>query len=343
MRREIGLRDPLAFAGRVELHPIESDVLRGNALGDPHQRELPVYLPPGAEAGDRRYPVIFVLAGLTGRGHKMLGTERWKPGLVLRYDRLVDAGEAAPAILVLPDCFTRYGGSQYVNSSAVGRYEDHVVQELVPYVDRTFRVLDGRRGVVGKSSGGFGALHLAMHHPGLFAACASISGDCCFEYCFGSELLPALRGLVAHDMDPLKFWTAFEESHELSGDDHAVVNVLCMSACYSPNPDSALGFDLPMDLDTGARKGGVWKRWLAFDPVHACEEHAAALRTLEWLHLECGLADQFHLQWGLRVLARRLDELGVPFAHEEHEGSHFGLDDRQLAVIAGAAERLADG
>lgn len=345
--REVGLLGPVSFHGRVEVHPVESEVLRDNALGDPRVRELPVYLPPGvgpAHDGDGgRFPVIWILAGLTSNGRKYFETHPWKRSVVARFDDAVAKGKVEPAILVVPDCFTTLGGSQYVNSSAVGRYEDHLVEELVPYVDAAFPVLEGRRGVVGVSSGGFGALHLAMHHPGLFQAAASISGDAWFEGCFGNELLPALRGLALHDFDPAKFLAAFAETHELRGDGHAVLNVLAMSACYSPNPASPLGYDLPMDLETGERDDDVWERWLAFDPLRACEEHTEALRGLELLHLEAGLQDEFHLQWGTRRLAKRLEELGVPCTHEEHPAGHMGLDPRYDPLLARMASVLGRG
>jgi enterochelin esterase family protein len=52
-------------------------------------------------------------------------------------------------IVIMPDCFTKYGGSQYVNSSATGRYEDYIINEIVPYVDTTFRTIrkPGARGL----------------------------------------------------------------------------------------------------------------------------------------------------------------------------------------------------
>ena len=46
-----------------------------------------------------------------------------------------------PVIIVFPDCFTAFGGNQYVNSSAIGRYADYLTRELVPFVDREFRTL----------------------------------------------------------------------------------------------------------------------------------------------------------------------------------------------------------
>jgi enterochelin esterase-like enzyme len=163
---------PLEFTGRVELVTFESELLAGNPLGDPHVRELPVYVPPG----EGPFPVLFILAGYTGRGQNYLETHPWRRGIVWHHDKAIVAGEAKPAILVLPDCFTRLGGSQYVNSSAVGPYADHVIDELLPLVDSLYPVHPGARAVLGKSSGGFGALHLAMQRPGYFRACASISG-----------------------------------------------------------------------------------------------------------------------------------------------------------------------
>ena len=324
--------DPLDFEGTVELLRIESDALRGNALGDRHVRELPIYVPPGTREGDA-LPLVFVLAGFTGRGQAFLKTDPWGPGLLSKIDRAMAAGSIPPAVLVMPDCFTKLGGSQYVNSSAVGAYEDHVADELVPLACAELPVAEDRRAVVGKSSGGFGALRLAMVRPGLFSACGSISGDCGFENTFPGEFLACLRGLVAYDMDPARFLDAFYQEPDLSGDGHAIINTLAMAACYSPNPDSPLGFDLPFDLATGELVPEVWERWLDFDPLRTVERHADALGGLRYLHVECGLTDEFHIQWGTRRLARALTRLDVTHVHEEHPGGHFRTDGRYLELL----------
>jgi enterochelin esterase family protein len=80
---------------------------------------------------------------------------------------------------VLPDCFTIFGGAQYINSSALGRYEDYLLDEIIPYVDANYRTLPDRehRAITGKSSGGYGAMVQAMRHPECFGAMASHSGD----------------------------------------------------------------------------------------------------------------------------------------------------------------------
>lgn len=323
----------LAFRGRVETPGFESKLLAGNRAGDPHVREVAVYLPPGAGEAGERLPCVWLLASFTSHAHGFLETHPWRRGVVSQYDESVAAGKAPRAILVMPNCFTWLGGSQYVDSVYLGPYERYLVDELVPFVDAQYPTKPGSRAVVGKSSGGFGALRLGMRHPEVFRGVASISGDVAFEDSLGPELLACLRGLVPHQGDPARFLEAFRADPDLSGDGHAVVNVLAMAACYSPNLARPLGFDLPMDLRTGARKEAIWKRWLAFDPLNAVGENAAALQRLRCLHLECGLRDEFHLQWGTRRLSNRLRELGVPHDHVEHEGGHRGLDPRLLALL----------
>jgi len=327
------MRPPSGLHGRVERPVFESAALRGNRAGDPHVREVPVYVPPQASDSNARFPVVFLLCGFTGDGRDFFETHPWRRHVVARFDELVARGEAPPAILVAPNCFTRLGGSQYVNSSFLGNYADYVARELPEFIDAHFPTLRGRRALVGKSSGGFGALRLAMLHPREFPAAGSISGDVDFELCYASSFPACLRGLVPFGGDPARFLADFAREPDLSGDKHEVLNVLAMAACYSPNLDSPLGFDLPFDLRTAARFEPVWRRWLEFDPLHACERHVDALRQLEWLHLECGLRDEYHLQWGLRKLSEKLRSLGVPHTHEEHAGSHRGLVERYLALL----------
>ncbi|MEM7261997.1 MAG: alpha/beta hydrolase-fold protein, partial [Planctomycetota bacterium] len=164
--------------GRVERRSHDSELLQGNPLGDPCRRELPVYLPAGYDEGERRYPVLFALAGFTGSGLGMLGWKNFTESVPERLDRLVEDGAMEPTIVVFPDAFTALGGNQYIDSTAIGPYARYLTEELVPFVDAEFRTLAARdhRGLFGKSSGAYGALVHGMLHPETWGAVACHSG-----------------------------------------------------------------------------------------------------------------------------------------------------------------------
>ena len=294
--------------GKVELLRVDSEALRGNRLGDPHVREVPVYVPPGGG----RFPVIFCLAGYTGGGRSWLNWSAWGETLVERFERLLDGG-ARPAILVMPDCFTRLGGSQYVNSPAIGRYEDHVL-ELVREVDARFPS-SGVRGVMGKSSGGYGALVLAMRHPQIFSAAASHAGDMYFEWCYKGEL-PALALAVMRAGGVEQFLAATLAKHRKD-----VPNLSTLCACAAYLGDES-GIRVPFDPQTGELDERLWREFCTHDPVELVTQHAEALRSLRLLFIDAGLRDEHYLQLGARVLAKRLRALGVPCTHEEFDDGH---------------------
>jgi enterochelin esterase family protein len=330
--------------GRVILEEFESGVLRGNPAGDPHVRIVPVCLPPSYDLEpDRRYPVAFVLAGFTGRGRALLNDSPWSPSLPERMDALVARGACEEMILVMPDCFTRYGGSQYLNSSATGRYEDHVVAELIPHVDRAYRTLAGRehRGVMGKSSGGYGALVLAMRHPDRFGAVASHSGDLYFEYCYRGDV-PRFCSQV-QEAGGLEAWlTAFEAKLQKKHEDLMALNMLAMAAAYSPSPGAVpFGIDLPCDLESGAFREEVWQRWLEHDPHRMLERHAGALRDARLVYLDCGTRDEFHLHHGARLFSRRLKALGIAHDYEEFPDGHMNVPYRYDVSLPRMGRALA--
>jgi pimeloyl-ACP methyl ester carboxylesterase len=330
---------PLAFGERAQTWVIESPLLAGNPAGESARRELLVYEP--AAARGRELPLVLVLCAFGARPLRAFEPHPWQLGFVHGYQRLLEQGLCAPAVLAFPDPFTRLGGSQFVDSSWNGPFARHVAFELVEFLEQRYRLLPARRGLIGKSSGGFGALHLALQFPGRFAALAALSPDLCFELSLQPQLTACLRGLVAHDFDPARFLAAFERAPALEGDAHAVLNTLAMASCYSPAPELALGFELPMSLRTGELVPRVWQRWLAYDPLPRIERDAAGLAQLEFLHLECGLRDEFDLQWGLRRFAAKLAELGIRARHVEHPGSHRGLDARYVEALPPLVSALA--
>jgi enterochelin esterase family protein len=326
--------------GTVCIDSFESIVLADNPLGDPTNRRFPVYLPPGYDASARRYPVIYMLMGYTGSGMMVENVPSWGETLSQRLDRLIELEGCAPVIVVAPDCFTRLGGSQYLNSGAIGRYEDYVVDELVDYVDRSYRTIASASGraVMGKSSGGYGALRLIMGHPEVYGAAACHSGDMAFDYCYFPDF-PKVVNALGDPPDVAGYIDTFLSKQKKPTSSFAVMNILAMAACYSPNPESPYGFDLPFDLRTGRLDDAIWQRWLDNDPLRLLETHHEALRRARLLFIDCGTKDNFNLHLGARMFTGRLGELGIEHTYEEFDDDHFGLSyryDRSIPKLAAA-------
>jgi enterochelin esterase family protein len=321
--------------GSVQILKHESAVLKDNPPGDPYVRDLVVYLPPEYDSSGDSYPTVYCLTGFTGRGKQLLNDNAFSPNLAERMDRLIAAGTVRPMILVMPDCFTYYGGSQYINSTATGRYEDYLTTEIVPFVDENFRTINDRRSraVMGKSSGGYGALMMGMRHAEQFAHVASIAGDGYFEYCYPMHFPNAFRTIKG---DLKKFMRDLWAAERIGKNDFDALNTIGMAACYSPNGSD---IDLPFDLETGELRPDIWAKWLAHDPVRMVEYYADALRSLDLLFLDAGTRDEFFLDIAARILSKKLHELDIKHVHEEFDDGHMNISyryDRSLEMISGA-------
>lgn len=327
--------------GRVEGFEFDSRLLAGNPLGDPAKRTHYVYLPYGYdEDEDRCYPVLWCLAAYTNAGPGQVAWRNHGENLPARLDRLIDNGDMPPVIAVFPDCFTVLGGNQYVNSTAVGPYADFLTGELIPEIDRRYRTVaepDGRA-VFGKSSGGFGALHLLLRHPGHWSAGASHAGDCGFDRVCLRDFPACCDILARYNGDIRAFIRAFWRAKKPAGPEFHALMTLCLAASYSPNPDAELGFDLPFDPRTARLDEAVWARWLQFDPLVDAAARAGALRDLRGLWIDAGNRDQYFIHYGTRELHDVLDAHGVAHHYEEFDGTHSGIDwrlDRSLPWLAG--------
>ncbi len=327
---------------RVERLVLESAALAGNPLHDPTARDLLVVVPPDYDHSELRYPVLYLLAGFASFGATLLQRACWDEALDQRLARLFAAG-CPPALVVLPDCCTRLGGSQYVNSGALGRYEDHVVHEVIPTIDRQFRTLARRdgRGILGKSSGGFGALHLTMRHRGLFGALACHSGDLGFELCYPHDF-PTCANVLAQSGGVAPFLAQFFAKSKRTSDDFTTISTLAMAAAYSPRSDHPDGFELPFDPTTCELQPATFARWLAFDPIRRVAAEAAALRELACLFVDCGTRDEYHLHFGARRFARECAAHAIPIDHQEFDDGHRGTShryDRSIPCLLNALTR----
>ena len=346
-------------SGRIVTLMHDSAVLRDNPLGDPHQRKLSVYLPAAYDSprnAHRRFITLYDLAGFTSSGLSHLNWRNFDENLPEKLDRLIQTKRMPPVIVVFPDCFTRLGGNQYINSSAVGDYADYLNQELVPFVDNEFRTLaDARhRGCFGKSSGGFGAMRLGMAYPNIWGAIANHSGDAYFDFVYGAEwpaVLTHLQKFAAPAPRPGKHivrpqsspgeddgrvqrFLAHVSSRPPNGEQpvssKAIMSLMlvAMAATYDPNPDAPNGFNLPFDLNTGERIDTRWRTWLKHDPINRVRAEKTRLAKLRGIYIDCGWQDQFHIHYGSRQLSTRLNQYGISHRYEEFAGTHSGIDHR---------------
>jgi S-formylglutathione hydrolase FrmB len=336
------------LSGALDEHVFESDVLRGNPLGDPHERPLWVYLPPGYEADrGKRYPSIYVIQGLTGQ------IDMWRNRMPFRRnfpelaDELFAAGESPPALLVYIDCWTSLGGSQFLDSPGTGRYHTYLCDEVVPWIDERYRTFAApeHRGITGKSSGGYGAMVTPMLRPDLFGGLATHAGDALFENCYLPEFRESTRALRDdYDGSYERFWEDFRSRPAMSKDsDHVLLDSWCMAACYSTDEDGTVR--LPFDPATGRLIDEIWQRWLAQDPVRMVSDRAEALRRMKAIYIDAGKRDEWYLDLGAEAFRRELEAIGVTenVFFELFDATHMAIEYRYPLGVKYLAERLTPG
>ena len=312
-----------------------SNVLKNNPLKDPHNRELLIYFPPSYKRSNKRYPVIYLIAGFTGFGKMNMNLSAYSENIQQRLDRLIKTKKIEETIVVMPDCFTRYGGSQYVNSAATGKYEDYLIKEIVPYTDRTFRTIPkaGARAIIGKSSGGYGAMWLGMRHPDVFGLMVTHSGDSAFEYCYMKDfpdfVVQIQKYGKGHNAVKKFINSEINIKQPKPREFHNILNLIGMSSCYSPNPKrKEYNFDLPFDIYTAELIPEIWNKWLKYDPVRLVNKYKQNLKKLRLIFIDCGTKDEFNLQAGARIFADKLRKNGIKCYHQEFNDGHMSIQYR---------------
>lgn len=334
--------------GEVHTFWVESEVLKNNPWGDSPRRRVDIYLPPEVSLDtEERFPVVYDLVGYTNGGPKHTAYRGFGESVPERMDRLITRGDSKPAVVVFPDCFTKLGGNQYINSASVGRWADFLIQELTPYIEEHAPVLSGRdhRGLFGKSSGGYGAIVHGMRYPGHWNAVACHAGDMYFDFCYRTDFPTTLDVLAQHDRSVEKFMEYFHNSEKVTGDEFHTLMAIAMAATYDPNEENPRKIRLPFDLYTGELNEDRWANWLANDPIYLVDELGANLNELDLVFIDCGFKDQYHMVYGARILHRKLEEMGVKHIYEEFPDNHSKIDyrfDRSLPLIIDALTPFGD-
>jgi S-formylglutathione hydrolase FrmB len=298
---------------------ILSHEIAGNLLGNENERPLHVYLPPEYELfPEARFPTVYLLHGFSNRASfwqygPALSFGALHPKMSSLMEELLMMGAINPMIVVMPDGWSALGCSQWVDSPTHGRFEGHLVREVVPHVDATYRTVRaaGGRGIMGISSGGFGAWHVGTNHPDVFGALALLSAGSGFDH--------TLKNFFYRYYDHIY---PDEPSGPVQGD---IFSWMCygMAAAYSPRVEDAPYFSaFPVEFPSGRIVPEIWAEWLAFDPINTCETRVEQVRQLRGILLDVGRNDELGLHYGHRILSSRLMHMGVNHDIEEHGGTH---------------------
>jgi hypothetical protein len=333
-----------ALAGRIDEHVFHSRALEDNPLGDPADRPLWVYVPPGYDdTPEQRYPSVYVLQGYTGHLVMWRNRSAFRQPFPETADAVFASGQAPPCVVVYVDAWTAYGGSQFVDSPGTGRYHTYLCDEVVPWVDSHYRTLAARehRGVAGKSSGGFGAFITPMLRPDLFGGLASHAGDALYEYCYVPEFPKVVRALRSFDGSIEKWWQDFRSRTAFTNENDAMLVMLYgVAACFSADEDGRP--EMPFDTNNGVLLPDVWQRWLDWDPVRMVPRYAEALRGLRAVWIDGGTKDEWFLDVGAAAVRDALAAIGVTDVRFElFEAGHGGIDYRYPLSLAYLAERLS--
>ena len=213
---EVNKRDMSKYRITDKIH---SEALKNNMVGEETDREVCIYLPPSYFDCEKKYPVLYYL-----HGHGE-GPRSWFLVSGLEFDKVAEKTKQE-FIVVYVDGAAQNGGAFYVNSPVSGNWEDYIVNEVVSYVDKTYRTLANKdsRGILGFSMGGFGALNLGMRHPNVFGAAYGMSpgliakgeikslinsSDINFKTSYGRAFSPNTK-----DPEELAYYPTFDGSKE---------------------------------------------------------------------------------------------------------------------------------
>jgi len=288
----------------------ESEVLKGNPFNDPHNRRVVIIEPKDAIGK----PIIIYLSGYFSSSLSLLNYTITQLNIIDRIGILEREKKVKGSIIVLPDTLTKVGGNQYLDSKAIGFYESFIARELIPFLKDSYKT--DRVGIIGRSSGGFGALNLAMKGYDINAIAAH-SPDVYFEYAY-LPIIPIAYREIRKVKEVKEYINLFWSKEEKSKREMLTMMVIGLSAFYSNTEN----IELPFDLSTGEIDYKVWNNWLRKDPLRRSIEEFERLKRLKMIYLDVGNKDEYNLDIGVRMLHKKLLELKVPHYYEEYNGGH---------------------
>lgn len=277
---------------------IHSPSIAGNLQGNSAERDVVVFLPESyAAEPSKRYPVVIFLHGFggTAKGYDA-------------FARISAAMEETDAefILVVPDGYSKFGGSIYANSPTTGNYEGFVTRDVIAFVDSHYRTLAKReaRGIAGHSMGGCGALKLGMKHPETFSSVYAMSPTCLTIPKNTAERVAAASSL---------------SEDEVADAPGPIRAMFALASAWSPAPDKPPFYLEWPDLD-GEDLSPVLAQWTANLPLTMVPQYTDALTSMTAITMDVGSEDSGLTD--VQEMDRQLTRFAVRHSFDTYEGGH---------------------
>lgn len=265
-------------AGRIDMLALDNGNVRDESIDSPvlgKRFHFRIYLPPGYD--DRRfahtrYPVVYLLHGAPG------GCNDWVDGAAANQtaDALIRTSTIRPLIIVMPDgsLGDPHHDTQWGNSPVTGeRVEDAIINDLIPAIDRQYRTLakPEARAIGGLSSGGYGAVNIALHHPDDFGVVLSLSGYFTAENTYDKRDIWGSDAVRNANSPALNVHPLAEPLHidiiEGLDEGQGVADTKAFDASLT-----AAGIDHQTQLAAGGHAWDFWKTHL-FDALRYADQH----------------------------------------------------------------------
>jgi len=274
-----------------------------------------VYFPPGYEDHPNwYYPVIYCLPAWKNNQNEM---GMYYLSTLQNYinDNLID-----PVMMVCANNNPPpFEGNMYVNSELWGNYEDYNVNDLIEWVESSFRVIPERdaRGLIGQSMGANGAFRYSILHKDKFramaghAAIVTVDKNLWLDTC-------RQRIMIEHPSGPPYFYNYGTNGVFTQG-------TFLLSGAYSPDTNSPQTYINPQVVNFVFDENcdyidSIYQKWVDFDISLLIQQLTA--EDSVGIFYGCGENDDFLLYPANLALADTLEMLELPFEFYSHPGGH---------------------
>lgn len=298
--------------GKLITEVFPSNILKENKINLDVNRKIKIYLPPNYETSNKSYPVVYFLHNIFWDNDRMFQDGRVEQLI----DRAWSEGEIGEFIFVVPDYRTITTGSLYDNSPVSGRWIDHTIDEIVPFIDKKFRTIAKKesRAITGEFMGGRGALKLAMTRPDIFSVVYAMN-----PVATGMGELPWTYTLI-------EWQKIFEsKSFPVTGIDGRSQIFLSVMQTYLPNLDRPPFYcDFYMNMVNGELKSDpsmLRKAQKSFGLGEQLDQYADNIRSLRGFALDWARFDPTYAHVDSnREFSHKLEDLGIPHIADEFAG-----------------------